>query len=182
MKTPERFNRAIKALVKGFFNDTLAKNNCSACAVGNIVAESIGEKVVLDNPYAIVMANSAKWQYIFSAVDGYCYRSFHELAANNGHIGKTQSEIQYNEGMQCIERTGYTTDELIKIETAFESNTKIYWHKYPFTQKNEIMQDQFNGLMAVVEVLCKLDNIEPTEYKKAFEYSADFKPVHELAV
>lgn len=36
MKT--RFNKAIDALVHAYFTGTLAKGDCSFCAVGNIVA------------------------------------------------------------------------------------------------------------------------------------------------
>ena len=38
MKTSKRFNNALSALIKGFFNETLKKGTCYACAVGNIIA------------------------------------------------------------------------------------------------------------------------------------------------
>jgi hypothetical protein len=41
----QRFKNAIDALVYAFFNDTLAKGTCAACAVGNIVAHGWGKKV-----------------------------------------------------------------------------------------------------------------------------------------
>lgn len=42
MKHTKRFDNAMSALVKGFFDETLAKGSCAACAVGNIIAHSIG--------------------------------------------------------------------------------------------------------------------------------------------
>lgn len=145
MKTPERFNRAIKALVQAFFKDNLSKGDCKKCAVGNICN------------------GRNDWYEVFMTTD-----SGVQLIDEHMYFGETKN---------VIDSTGYRWEELAEIERSFETSTKIHWQEYYRHKKSAIMQDQFNGLMAVVEVLCKLDNIEPTEYKKAFEYTADFKPV-----
>lgn len=43
--TPKRFDRAFAALVAAFFNNTLQKSNCTACAIGNITAAANGIKL-----------------------------------------------------------------------------------------------------------------------------------------
>lgn len=46
--TPKRFDRAFAALVAAFFNNTLAKAACTACAIGNIAAAANGVRIVRD--------------------------------------------------------------------------------------------------------------------------------------
>lgn len=142
-----RFKNALDALVYAFFNDTLAKGDCAACAVGNICDWSYGykKKSPLDS-YEIAEGNTTDdWGY---------------LLFKGGKVDK---------GLKAISKTGYSLDEIIKIEKAFESNTNIDFVKYRFKSSDEIMQDQYNGLCAVVDVLCELEGIEdPTEYKELF--------------
>jgi hypothetical protein len=42
------------------------------------------------------------------------------------------------------------------------------------------MSDQFNGLMAVVEVLCKFEGYDSSEYKKLFEFDSELKQIKQL--
>lgn len=158
----QRFNNAIDALVYAFFNDTLAKGDCKFCAVGNICAAAYGVKPDLsakwqkpiigeykDNPFHYDDWSDIVWQDIFSA----------------------PSERERAEVM--IGATGYSANELWLIEEAFEDNTKILIQMYSSKAKSEIMQDQYNGLMAVVDVLCEIEGIEdPTEYKQLFQFDA----------
>lgn len=40
------FNHSVNVLVKAYLNNTLAHSTCYACAVGNLVADGIGTKVI----------------------------------------------------------------------------------------------------------------------------------------
>ena len=71
-----------------------------------------------------------------------------------------------------IDKTGYSWQELAKIENSFELNTEIHHNKYRRFSKSAIMEDQYNGLMAVVDVLCEIEGIESGETKKLFEYQS----------
>ena len=69
---------------------------------------------------------------------------------------------------------GYTPMELLKIETTF---LKACAYQLPFHHKhnrpkNPTDKDNlFNGLNAVVALLCKLDNVENVmDYRKLFEF------------
>lgn len=152
----KRFDNAISALVKAFFDGTLGKGNCCACAVGNICAAAINEKPSLKFGY---IGNSMKWRFVFVTFSSEGQREF------------PSGNYKYQEGIDLINKTGYSKVELMKVELAFELNTKIDWKKYPLADKSEIMQDQYNGLMSVVDVLCEIEGIESAEYKKMFEYS-----------
>lgn len=157
-KQQERFERAMKTLIQAFFNDTLAKGDCCKCAVGNICGGSA-------------------WRHVF-ATEHACLPQKFDMSKYNG-----DAKIQ-------IESTGYSAEELARMESAFEKNTKLdgsCFGVYPTshftrpelrTTKEAIMQDQFNGLMAVVEVLCEIEGLDCEPYKKAFEYTQDFSPVN----
>lgn len=146
----ERFNKAYNSLVNAFYNGTLAKGTCKACAVGNIVADAIGIKarVPKNTEEHITIDDNEYWDAIvFSS------------SAHNNKI----------EGLKCVIATGYSGQELLLIERAFENNTDINWDEYNKSSEQDILEDQFNGLCAVVDVLLELDNIKPEEhYKQKF--------------
>ena len=157
MKTSERFNIAIKALVQAFLQGTLFKGYCSTCAVGNIISYHKGIK--LSSCYDIMLEKdgteeNTKWFDVFGTTrqDQFIYP--HKYV---------------NEAKEQIDSTGYTWQELAKIEYVFETNTKIPPDNYTEYTLKEIDKDQFNGLMAVVDVLCEIEGItEVQEYKDMF--------------
>lgn len=82
------------------------------------------------------------------------------------------------ETKKVIDKTGYSWRELARIEYAFECATKINNYDYRFRSKDAIIQDQYNGLMAVVEVLCEIEGISAQETKEMFSYKIEEnKPV-----
>lgn len=162
MKTSDRFNNAISALVKSFFNETLAKGDCNACAVGNMCAAGLGITTSLSTNCGIEA--NGRWKSVFcTEEDG------------------VQNINPYNyegEAKRAIDSTNYSWKELAKIEKAFEMATKIPIEKYEYRTKDDIIQDQYNGLMAVVEVLCKIEGIDTAETKEMFSYRIEEnKPV-----
>ncbi len=162
MKTSKRFNNAISALVKGFFNETLAKGDCSACAVGNIVGESIGYTPTLKDPSFCedrIFSPNSHWADVFVSVEGH---------------GQMIREYNYEgQAKENIDSTGYSWKELAKVEEIFELASKIHYENYRRFTKEEILQDQYNGLMAVVDVLCEIEGIDTKEYKDMFSYKCE---------
>lgn len=57
---------------------------------------------------------------------------------------------RFNEGLEVIKKTGYTPEDLFQVEIIFSD--------FDLLQNNK--QEQFKGLMAVLEYLASLDNIE----------------------
>lgn len=152
MKTSERFNRAIAALIKGYMNNTLRKGSCSACAVGNIVVESQNLRftkskfsshleVIDEHDYTIEL----RWSDVFITAD---------------EVQSVYPDCYTDKAKKEIDSTGYSWKELARIEKAFEQNAKINHMSYSNYTNSEIDEDQLNGLHAVVDVLCKIEGYD----------------------
>lgn len=159
----QRFEKAYNALLNAFMNDTLAKGSCKACAVGNIIADAMGGEVVsfknVDSIDYSCSVNNVWWSDVFVTTD------------RVQKISTTKTR-PYTKGFRkrMFILTGYKWNELTQVEKAFEENTNIGFWRYNKCTEKEIMEDQFNGLMAVMDVLIKLDDIaEGKKYKDAFK-------------
>lgn len=146
-----RFEKACNALYNAFMNDTLAKGTCKACAVGNIVANAMGASVT--SKYDCEVVNTF-WNCIF-----YTTESGEQIITRNAICEKQLKEL-----------TEYSWEEMAKVEHAFERAAKIHYYYYGCHTPQEIMEDQFNGLMAVMDVLIELDEVkEGNSYKETFK-------------
>jgi len=157
-----RFEKAYNALYNAFMNDTLAKGTCVACAVGNIVADAMGAKVYSQQDDSSIKFrcsnNNYWWNDLFFTTQ--CGQRIIKISENN-KVKQLRKKI--------LNLTGYTWRELAKVENAFEKNTIISFDDYNFYTPEQIMEDQFNGLMAVMDVLIELDNVkEGDKYKNNF--------------
>lgn len=156
----KRFEKAYNALYNGFMNGTLAKGCCSACAVGNIVADSLGGTITKEKngDFSCEVDNSF-WNEFFVTIE-------HEQTLFPDFDNK--NHIDYK---RLKELTGYSVKELAKIEFAFETNTEIRHYRYPLVSEQQVKEDQFKGLMAVMDVMIELDNIEEgKKYKETFKH------------
>lgn len=148
MKTAT-FENTVDILVKAYLNDTLAHQKCTACAVGNIVANAIGTtQLSIPGPEKFncwAYANGAKayWAYLFTT-DSTGQQYFDERQRNNENV------------LNQIESTGYSIDQLASIEYAFEHGTRPE-NVYEGDYTNDAWM--FNGLMAVVDQLAIIHNI-----------------------
>jgi hypothetical protein len=147
------FNHTINILVKAYLNETLEHGVCSACAVGNIIADSIGAKSVRGGTNwkrggtEIIPV----WGQVFQSSAPGCQR-----VSADAYTGWTKKQI---------DTTGYTWQELARIEYAFElHNCGIDMEEDPEYQDEYEMdiinQAMFNGLMAVVDVLADIHGID----------------------
>ena len=131
------YNKTVDILVQAYFNDTLIHGNCASCAVGNIVAHNMGYTYTSDKKFW--ECSIPNWYDVFRAYQKY--------------EGKAKKQI---------DSTGYTWQELAKVEKAFESAGK----------GNSGDDYMFNGLMAVIDVLDIIhentDEKATTETKKRF--------------
>ena len=159
----QRFEKAYNALYNAFMNDTLAKGTCTACAVGNIVADAMGAKV-----YSQEDMNSIRFH---CSNDNYWWGEMFVTYSDGQRITKISENSEVKKlRKKILNLTGYTWRELAKVEKAFEENTEIPFEKYNHYTPEQIMEDQFNGLMAVMDVLIKLDEVkEGNSYKETFK-------------
>jgi len=160
MEKSKRFSNAIDALVNGYMNNTLLKGSCSACAVGNIVVKSQGLKLVKNtrnDGACAVNKYGVKFDLLWSSV----FVTIYQQHINPGnYVGKTKKEI---------DSTGYTWQELARVEEAFELNTEIEFFDYGVFSESEIDEDQLKGLHAVVDVLCDIEGYNDEVLKETKE-------------
>lgn len=145
-----RFKNAVDSLVSAFFKDELTKGSCSNCALGCIIAHSFQLNNIVDVPVNF-------WKEAF-------------ITSENIQIVNSKY-FDHLFLLKMVESTQYSIDEMMRIEYAFETNTLINWDLLAQKSNDEILQDLFNGLMAVVEVLCEIDRIEmDTAFKQMFSF------------
>jgi len=139
-KNIELYKKTEQILFNAYFNGTLQHANCAACAVGNIIANNMGIKIIPDTSFGL------SWE-------GY----------NPDEISAWARLLTFdkwsNTAVKMIESTGYTQNELTRIEYAFEGVRYKNWYK-----PNNIEDNMFNGLVAVLDVLKgihELDSVEP---------------------
>ena len=103
----KRFKKVYNALLKGYFKGTLASGHCSACAVGNIVADANGGIIQGDDFNCTT--NNWYWSDLFCG-------------------GIVYAETSHPDRIAIFKLTGYTIYELAQIELTFE-NTSRYLPK-----------------------------------------------------
>ena len=158
----KRIENAIDIFLDAINDGTLAKGNCCACAVGNLVAKGMGVKVLpksetypffkVDNP----KFDNSEWSSLFSTTgDGIQLRQNFSDKRFKGVIERT------------VSKTEFSVEELADIEYIFETNTKMHHINYDAYSKEEIRADQIKGLEAVVKLMLKFDE-QPDDVKEVF--------------
>jgi len=134
MKNKELFDKTVKILVNAYLDNSLVQGNCHACAVGNIIAASLNIKYDQNLKW---IDRPVAWSRVFVTL------SF--------QIAQVKRPWAYNgEAKEQINATGYAWPELARLEYAFERAPRG-------KSKEECM---FNGLMAVVDVLCQIHEMD----------------------
>lgn len=152
-----RITKAIDIFLDAINEGTLAKGNCCACAVGNLVAHGMNGKISrLENSFNCNVKNN-EWYNLFLTY------------VSSGQQDIRKENLDSPAVIACIEATEFTWEELAKIEHAFETNTKIYYANYYCYTREKIREDQINGLAAVIKVMETFDNIESDLYVNEFK-------------
>ena len=147
MKNKELFTKTVNILVDAYFKNTLQHGNCAACAVGNIIACNMGIKFRI----SAVCDGFYTWDGLKVSWNKVFVTPFNHQQHN---------EFNYEgEAKEQIDSTGYTWQELAKVEFAFET-------AYEGKSEDDYM---FNGLMSVVDVLIEIHEGNETEKETAKE-------------
>lgn len=156
MNHKEKFNETVGILVRAYMDDTLEHANCSACAVGNIVAHAMGVSPVMSTevkggePWRFSDGTKPMWQRVF------CTPVSEQVLQPYEYTGEAKWQIDL---------TGYSWEELARIEAAFEKHSD---RRSVSRQTIEYKDKQmFNGLMTVVDVLAEIHHIDLTEKESA---------------
>jgi hypothetical protein len=146
------FEHTVNILVQAYLRGELAHKICSACAVGNIVAAALGTRPKkIDNPTVFDNNQFENGEFTewFNSMHGSFYRNTKQ-----------------------IEATGYSITELKRIEMAFEAapgqppnENGDFDGIYPGLTTDPVWM--FNGLMAVLDVLAEIHNVDLSEKESA---------------
>ena len=138
MKTTKRLEAAIIKLYNAYHNNKLNPEDCTACAVGNI------------------LDNHDSWKHL----------SNQHGSLELSYVGRVHQNLGRKFNV-------YTPQEILQIEKVFLDacgfkTPLCHYNKKPENPTaNEVL---FNGLAAVVDLLCALDNIPNVmDYSKLFE-------------
>ena len=134
MNRTEIYQKSIDILLDSYNNNTLEHSNCTACACGNLVAAANNYKYV---------PKSHSWSGLSIEWENKRIADWYGLIIEDKVYNK-------EEGIKQINSTGYTIEEFIKIEEAFE---KADWT----LEKKKRM---FNGLTAVLNVLREIHEVD----------------------
>ena len=134
MKNQEQFDRTVKILVGAYLNNTLMHRNCHACAVGNLIAANLGISYSKELKW---VGREVAWKEVFVT---FRYQ-IAQLKRPWAYCGEAKVQI---------DATGYTWQQLAAMEYAFE--------RAPMGHSRD--EHMFNGLMAVVEVLALIHEMD----------------------
>lgn len=148
MNRPDIYKKSVQILYDAYFNDTLIHGECTACAVGNLVASNCG----------IQIKRSMDFFSEFMWKDKFPMWKMVHTANDEGQ--RISPEKYLGEAKRQIDSTGYTWQETAKIELSFESAPK----------GNSDDDWMYNGLVAVLDCLAEIHGIEDVSAdKKRFE-------------
>lgn len=157
MNNPDLYNRTVDILVGAYFDDTLERGVCQACAVGNIVARNNNYTITKVQDQLIWLNSKGrmvypKWVKVFRTSRRYIPIFHIQISVRQEvDIDNYSEEAVVKE----ILSTGYNVSELAQIEYAFEKGA---------SKRGDQM---FNGLMAVIEVLDKIHGNEDAAISQA---------------
>lgn len=160
MKNLELYNKTVDILFQAYFKGELEHGLCHACAVGNILKEAAAKVGVSNKRWAVKFITLLSEDYTHGSRQLIAGKS--ELLFANmlfGHYARTaenDNEVEIlNEANLLLENSPYPIEDLIKIEAAFE--------KGYCGQKRDDEEWMFNGLVAVLDVLKQIHEVENDE-------------------
>lgn len=169
----ERISNAIDIFLDAINEGTLAKGDCTKCAIGNLVRKGMGlskEEYCLGKLRSLGDGSFINWSLIFSTNNRFNYQKNKPQKFNRDNYKAIL--VNYPLIKEQIDSTEFTVEELAKIENTFEKNTKIWFSDYIFHSKEKVREDQIRGLEAVVRVMMEFDNCEDN-VKEVFTSKAE---------
>lgn len=136
MTQQEHFNRSVAVLVKAYFEGLLDATECSACACGNLVAAATGRD----------LKQVGNRIFQFEADGSQTYPRWQRAVWGDADGVEERLEAEAE-----IAVAGYGVQDFARIEGAFMSTAT---HKY------SPQHGQFLGLMAVVDVLADIHEVD----------------------
>lgn len=151
MNRPDLYNKTVNILFDAYFNDTLEHGNCYACAIGNIIAANRAYKLL---QCETIFDLKLYWEGFLPYHE---ITNIHSVRFPKWFMLVRRSSNYRVEDIAVAEKqiadTGYNLEEVRKIENAFEDCDMG-------SSEEDYM---FNGLVAVLETLKKIHEVEDNE-------------------
>jgi hypothetical protein len=142
MKNEALYHKSVGILAKAYVDNTLVHGSCFACAVGNLIAGNCG--------YTFGHSDFQKGNICWNEVEHPVWiRAIRTVNDNGNHVqilDLIRYIVDYCVSDQ-IDSTGYSFDELARIEYAFETN---------YTGHDPM----FTALLGVIDVLDDIHEVE----------------------
>lgn len=184
MKNPEQFVKSVDTLVDAYEKGNLKHMSPCNCAVGNLIAYSQGT-------YRFERktgGDRSTWVYLLEAIrTRLLVNATKEELARYQYFRKNiegKSSVDMETCYRQIESTGYTANEIERIEAAFEKN-QVRECGIAYTSRGSSeYDDPLEGLLKAIEVLgniheipeetltCMKEKIQTKTYTKSFELNA----------
>jgi hypothetical protein len=137
------FDHSVNDLVNAYLKDELNHMSCRACAVANLMSARGVEFGRRADAWLKLISNTCRGDSWW------------------------MSDEERTEAIRQVNSTGYTIEELNRIEIAFEA------HSFLMSNNENLTEDQrmLDGLMAVVSVLAEIHGVDleaKEEAKKLF--------------
>jgi hypothetical protein len=143
------FDHSVGVLIKAYLSGDLQKGNCSACAVGNLIADALEIKFTRIPTRTVYDEDSTAPDDSYYVNWVGCTSSWFDFL-----FGITQAETPGYSSKEQILSTGYTIDQLRLIEYTFELPRGVS------TQNPAYDEYLYRGLLAVVGVLAKIHGVD----------------------
>lgn len=172
MKNKQLYDKTVSILEQAYLKNELVHGDCMACAVGNLVKHSgldcyktKEELQVAIDKGAIYVKDLDKpflpmWKQVFYTTGNALWEAI--FGEKSPKHQKTNPDNYRGVIKQLIDATGYTWQELAKIEFAFETAN----------EGNSEDEYMFNGLSSVIDTLDKIhentDEVITKESKAKF--------------
>lgn len=179
MNRPELYQKTVDLLLDAYNTDQLKHGDCTACAVGNICGGN-------DNwRFLFVTPNNKQEKADRNKVRVKNFDTNEEklipndklvtfLETNTGFVDSdcnvswnVVSPLQYinwkEDGIKAIESTGYTIEELARVEYAFEHSLRNTPEGYNYYVDKDPKKGQFIGLTAVLGILAEIHEVSIQE-------------------
>ena len=193
MKNKELFDHSVSVLVRAYFEGTLASGTCNACAVGNLIVSGLGltyrkdtslRALREDDSFYAMRRESYTPSNNYALSNGAASLKWHScltrLRSDRANLWPENIDGDMLDASKEIDSTGYSLEEIIDIEGAFESGCIIHYANYCRINKQDVLEDQFRGLMGVMDTLFKIHEVTntclQTETRKMFVHP-DLQPV-----
>ena len=147
MKNEELYLKTTDVLLDAFNKKDLEHANCTYCAVGNICIEASKNTGI----------ERDKWSWLFVSLP---------LNSQVLYPYGESNVVEIAEAKILIKETGYTVNELARIEKAFESAHA----------RDDKENTQIHGLKAVLDVLTEIHQVDEQVHSEKIEA---FSEVHE---